>query len=176
VQPYTSEGSVLAIVSPAEHSKRRRIWDKAFTPAAVSSYQPLLQGRITEFIDQLYARVDKPLDLAEWTGLMATDFMGDFALGGIFSSMEHGADHANIHKLGTRILGQAESFGSLPWLRPIFARLAQLGGLKFRQVAAEAVSARMENGSQTRDMFYYLVRACACLSCALCTHDVESAS
>lgn len=159
--PYESEGSVLAIISPAEHSKRRRIWDKAFTPAAVNSYQPLLHGRVIEFIDQLSARVDHPLDLASWTGYMTTDFMGDFAMGGAFSSIAQGTDHAGIHKLGTKILAQSDSVGSLPWLRPIATRLVQLGGANFRDIAAQAVISRIEKGSQTRDMFYYLVRTCS---------------
>jgi hypothetical protein len=149
-------------MSPSEHSKRRRIWDKAFSPAAIKSYQPLLHGRVLELVSELSARIDRPLDLAEWTGLMATDFMGDFAMGGLFSCMAQGVDHAGIHKNGDKIAILQETSGALPWLRPFVVRFIKLGGVKFREIAARSVFSRLEKGSQTRDMFYYLVRTRTC--------------
>jgi cytochrome P450 len=173
VCPYESDGSILALISSSEHSKRRRIWDRAFSPTALRTYQPLLHGRVSELVSELSARVDRPLDLAEWMSFMATDYMGDFAMGGMFSCMAHGADHAGIHALGIQLAILNETAGTLPWLRPLVVRFIKLGGIKFRELAARAIFARLENGSQTRDMFYYLVSARMCrLALSLGSRDV----
>jgi cytochrome P450 len=53
-------------MTPAEHAERRKIWDRAFTPSALKLYEPLLDARVTELVEQLSARVDTEIDIAEW--------------------------------------------------------------------------------------------------------------
>lgn len=136
------------------------MWDKAFTPTAVKSYEQPLQGRLTELLDQLDVRVNEPIDLADWMGFMSMDFMGDFAYGhnGIFNSMAHGYDHTGAHRNGVRMLTIAETAGTIPWLRPVFIAAFRLLPAGFQKLANDAVDTRIEKGSQFRDLFYYLVR------------------
>jgi cytochrome P450 len=64
-KPYDTTGSLLTTINPAEHRKRRRIWDRAFTPAAIKSYEPLLEAPIIQLVEQPEGFLGKPLDLAE---------------------------------------------------------------------------------------------------------------
>jgi cytochrome P450 len=143
-----------------DHGRRRRIWDRAFTPAAVKSYRPLLHNRLVQLTEQLDARVGKPLDLAEWMSFLSVDFMGDFAYGGMFNSVTQGVDHAGVHDAGVVLLGASETLGTLPWLRPIVARLIQYRPPAFRDLAIRVVESRQEKGTSFRDLFYYLVSRC----------------
>jgi cytochrome P450 len=160
LQPSNSTGNLLNIVTPSEHSKRRKVWDKAFTPSAIKSYEQPLQARVTQLLDQFDARIGQPIDFAAWMGFLTMDFMGDFAYGrnGLFNSLAHGADHAGAHHGGVRLLGVVELAGTVPWLRPLLLKVfGLLPSSDFQQLARRAVDARMEKGSQFRDLFYYLV-------------------
>jgi cytochrome P450 len=136
------------------------VWEKAFTPAAIKSYELPLQARKVQLLDQLDARLGRPLDLADWFGFFSTDFMNDFAYGGtaVFESMAQGADHAGAHSIGVFMLSIAEAAGTVPWLRPVFIAGFRLLPDRFLKLANEAVDKRIEKGSQFRDLFYYLVR------------------
>jgi cytochrome P450 len=161
VQPFNSSGNLLNIISPAEHSKRRKVWDRAFTPAAIKSYEEPLQSRVAELLGEFGGRLGQPLDLAGWFGFFSLDFMGDFAYGrnGIFSSMAHGADHTGAHHGGVRLLSTVETVGTMPWLRPLLLPVFNLlPSNGFQVLARSAVATRMKKGSQFRDLFSHLVR------------------
>jgi hypothetical protein len=114
-----------------------------------------------QLTEQLDARVSKPLDLAEWMSFLSVDFMGDFAYGGMFNSVTQGVDHAGVHDAGVVLLGASETLGTLPWLRPIVARLIQYRPPAFRDLAIRVVESRQEKGTSFRDLFYYLVSRCS---------------
>jgi cytochrome P450 len=155
LSPHGSPESLLRLLDPTAHAKRRRLWDRAFTPSALKSYQPLLSARVAELRAHLLARAGVPLDLARWMLYFTTDFMGDFAWGGKFSLMAAGADTAHVHRLGTEMLGKTEVLGTMPWLRPLLRGYPA----KWRALTAQAVHTRIEKGSAFRDLFYYLVSA-----------------
>jgi hypothetical protein len=150
--PGTLE-NLLNLVDPAEHGKRRKLWDRAFTPSSLKSYQPLLSARVAELRANLISRASAPLDLAAWTGFFTTDFMGDFAWGGLFALMAAGADEDHVHHLGTGTLRTIELVGTMPWLRPFTGGAAP----GWRALTRRAVRMRMAKGSTFRDLFYYLV-------------------
>jgi cytochrome P450 len=64
--PAGTTGNLLTQMTTAGHAERRKIWDRAFTPSALQSYEPLLEGRVSELVDQLSARVGTQIDIAEW--------------------------------------------------------------------------------------------------------------
>jgi cytochrome P450 len=155
--PYHTKGSVFTVIEPAEHDKRRRVWDRAFTPSAIKSYEPMLQHRLSQLLDALSSRVGTPVDVAEWFGLFSIDFMGDFAFGGMFDSMTQGGDVQGIHE-GTDVSVWAmEVYGTMPWLRPIVVRLPSSKFNRMLQFGLAVAEQRKKQGSQTRDIFYYLV-------------------
>jgi hypothetical protein len=157
--PHDTSGSLLSIIDPAEHGKRRRLWDRAFTPIAIKSYEPMLHARVSQLMDELYRRVTQPVDISDWFGFFTFDFMGDFAFAGAFELMKDGKDVDRFHEEGIKGLGFFEAVGTLPWLRPFLLAIPGLGAGKFFDMALKAARMRQESGSQIRDLFYYLVSA-----------------
>jgi cytochrome P450 len=156
--PFETSKNLLISLDPFEHSKRRRVWDRAFTSAAVKSYDPMLHARVSQFVDQLELRVGQTLDISDWLGFLTVDFMGDFAFAGAFDFMKAGKDTHTFHELGPKALGAMEMFGTMPWLRPVVLTLpagARAG--KFNEMSLNAARKRQAGGSQIRDLFFYLV-------------------
>jgi hypothetical protein len=156
-QSYETSGSLLSIIDPAEHGKRRRVWDRAFTPTAIKSYDPMLHARVGQFVSELEKRVGQPVDVGDWFGFFTFDFMGDFAFAGAFNFMINGQDADHFHELIVKGLGITETVGTMPWLRPIIVAIPNLGMTKFFSMALNAVRTRQEKGSQIRDLFFYVV-------------------
>jgi cytochrome P450 len=157
VTPYHAKGNVISVIDPVEHSKRRRIWDRAFTAGAVKSYEPMLQRRLDELIQAFAARSDTPIDIAEWFGLFSIDFMGDFAFGGMFDMVKHGEDTKGLHKGITESLRMIEIFGTIPWVRSIVQILPKTKAKEMQSMGLGVADQRKKQGSQSRDLFYYLV-------------------
>jgi cytochrome P450 len=160
LQQYYAPGNLLNLISPSEHSKRRKIWDKAFTPSAIKSYEAPLQARLAQLLGQLDQRVDQPIDFADWMGFMSMDFMNDFAYGGNgnFDALAQGTDKFGVHHAGVYMLGMNEVAGTVPWIRPVLTPVLRRLPTQFKRLAINSVITRMEKGSQFRDLFYYLVR------------------
>lgn len=59
-----SAGSILSIVSPTEHSQRRRIWDRAFTPSTLQDYDPMIQNRLSKLVKRLRESERRVIDLS----------------------------------------------------------------------------------------------------------------
>jgi cytochrome P450 len=157
--PYDTDGSLIDIIDPAAHSKRRRIWERAFTPNAIKSYEPMLQARLNQLMVNFVSRVGQPIDIAEWFGFFSLDFMGDFGFGGSFDFMARGADTDGFHKFIEQTSGVIEMAGMIPWIRPLLQRLPASKPKQFQQMALRVAEKRKEEGSQIRDLFHYLVRA-----------------
>jgi hypothetical protein len=121
--PYDTLDSVIDIIEPADHGKRPRIWDRAFTAGAVKSYEPMLQARVGQLATNLSSRTGQSLDLANWLSFFGLDFMGDFAFGGAFSCMTHGSDYDGVHHLLSRFVSVVEVCGTIPWIRPLIQAL-----------------------------------------------------
>jgi cytochrome P450 len=156
-----SHGSLLGHIDPVAHSKRRRVWDRAFTPTAIKSYDPMLHARLSQLITNLNSRTGQPIDLAEWFGFFSLDFMGDFAYGGMFDFMARGEDTEGFHDFGMKALGIAEIFGTVPWIGP-FVKALPSKPRAFQEMAMRVVEKRTSGGSQVRDLFHYLVGNYCC--------------
>jgi cytochrome P450 len=148
--------SLLSLIDPVQHGKRRRLWDRAFTPSALKSYEPMLQARVSELIKYLSEHDGKQIDLAAWAAYMALDFMGDFAFGGLFNFMEKGEDPDDFRKLGEKFLGLSEAFGTIPWSNTL---LRALPAVKFplHVMAYSVLQQRKSTPPTTKDLLYYLV-------------------
>lgn len=75
--------SFIAVRSTEEHTARRRLWARGFTASAIKGYHLSLVKRANQLVDMLTqdisANKDKQgvVDVAEWIGYFAFDFMGD---------------------------------------------------------------------------------------------------
>jgi cytochrome P450 len=157
VQPYNTPGSLL-VLPPEEHSKRRRLWDRAFTPGSLASYTPLLQSRVSELIHNLSIRSESnhQIDLAEWISFMALDFMGDFAYGGMFTFMRDGKDVTGFRQILEDGVGFTEILGAVSWVRPIFVALPTPTHAMF-DAASTVGHRRKQRGTTVKDLFYYVL-------------------
>lgn len=156
--PYDTEGSLLDLIDNDAHSKRRRIWERALTPNAIKSYEPILQERLGQFINGMTIRRGQPVDIAEWFGFFTLDFIGDLAFGGAFNFMNQGADSLGIHNAIVQINITIETLGAIPWIRPLLQTLPFSQPKRWLKIALDVAEKRKAGGSQIRDLFYYLVR------------------
>ena len=62
--------SLLSHRDAAAHAKRRKPWNRAFMPAAVLEYEPLLRRRATQLVDDL-KKQEGVVDLDEWISLFS---------------------------------------------------------------------------------------------------------
>ena len=51
---------------PAEHMKRRKPWNRAFSSAAVREFEPIIQHRVHQLVEALGDRQGQVLDFAQW--------------------------------------------------------------------------------------------------------------
>jgi hypothetical protein len=66
-----STGNLIGITSPAEHSHRRRIWDRAFTNTALDQYEPMIQRRAEQLVDVIRDHKETVIDLGIWISFFA---------------------------------------------------------------------------------------------------------
>jgi cytochrome P450 len=143
----------------SEHAVRRRVWDRAFTPNAVKSYDPLLHNRIDQLMSQFSTRLGRPIDIAQWLWFLSIDFMGDFAYGGAFDLLQDGQDKNGYHNIIGGFVSMFELLGAIPWIKPPALRLPKNSGVqKMFALSSNIVEKRASRGSTIRDLFYYLVR------------------
>jgi cytochrome P450 len=158
--PYGMPPQVLQLEG-GEHAKRRRLWDRAFTPGSLVSYTPMLQARVSELVLALTTQASKTerVDLAKWIQFLTLDFMGDFAYGSEFNALRTGEDPGEL--LGKISIGLVlHTFvSSFPWLRPLVAPLTTLGGPGNDIFAASRTVSerRKQRVTLVKDLFYYLL-------------------
>ncbi|THH07840.1 hypothetical protein EW146_g9188 [Bondarzewia mesenterica] len=154
-----SQGSLLSLTDPHEHTQRRRIWDRALNAAALKGYQDALTNRVSQFVSSLEQRADEgSLDLSQWLSLFSFDFMGDLAYGGVFNLMEQGGDEKDFISIVSAGVQQQELAGAIPWIRPFYDLFPNSANdLRFIQFAKETVLKRQAKGTAVRDLFSYLL-------------------
>jgi cytochrome P450 len=168
--PMGRVGSLMTLADATEHNRRRRVWDRAFTPAALKSYTPMLARRVSQFVACMDARAGAPLDLGDWFCLLTTDFMGDFACGGAFDLMERGGGNHDeqYHVIATEGVGLIEVIGKLPWCRAFIHYLPNPRLDRLMSYSLGIAEQRKQAGTQHKDLFYYLVRMLAYRSNCVC--------
>ncbi|KAI9722768.1 MAG: hypothetical protein M1828_004464 [Chrysothrix sp. TS-e1954] len=80
--------AVNTVRTKSEHTKRRRLWDKAFTPAALSSYNQRVAGhakKLSQRIGTLNGRLE---DTSFWFRCFAFDTLGDVSFGMKFDMLD----------------------------------------------------------------------------------------
>jgi cytochrome P450 len=69
--PPGSSGSLLTLTDQRAHSKRRRLWEPAFTVSSLEGYADMLGRRVAELAQALTKRRGTVVDLAMWLGFMS---------------------------------------------------------------------------------------------------------
>ncbi|KAL4804568.1 cytochrome P450 [Aspergillus unguis] len=112
---------------PEVHRRRRRAWDRGFSMKALPIYEPRLQRKVDVLVSQMRQRLDKPLNITQWTMYLAFDVMGLIGFSKDFRQLEEAAEHAAIKELH----GQMLVLGILkpvPWVITILGAIQGLVG------------------------------------------------
>lgn len=150
--------NMIDLVIPAEHTQRRKYWERAFTPTAVKDYEPMIEKRVSQLVSALDARKGQNIDLAGWVSFFAVDFMGDLAYDSAFNMLEKGVDEENFqHNLEKGVLDQ-EALGAIPWIRPFLQYVPDPPALgKALKISEENIIKRKAKSTMRKDIFFHLL-------------------
>lgn len=155
----TSVRALISIRDTHEHMRRRKPWNRAFRVATMKGYAEILANRVHDFVSQL-ERQSGPghINLSEWISRFTFDFMSDMAFGG-GSEMLRDGDKDNTWHLLESGLPLALVLSHVPWLGKYYASLPSIGEdlKKFRSYCQARALRRHAQGSQTKDLFHYLI-------------------
>ncbi|GJE89584.1 cytochrome P450 [Phanerochaete sordida] len=142
----------------AYHMQRRRPWNRAFNINALKEYEPLIAGRVHQLVDALAKRQGQVVDIGQWIGFFAYDFMGDMVYGGWTEMLRDGKDENGLWDVIHRGMSVSAVYGEIPWISYYAAMSPRLGkDLKsMRQMAFSRAAQRYDSGSTAKDLFYYL--------------------
>lgn len=68
---------MIGIRDSAEHARRRKPWNRAFSTNGIKEFTPTIQGRVHQLVEHLGEHEGQSIDLAEWFSFFTYDFMGD---------------------------------------------------------------------------------------------------
>ncbi|KAH7913197.1 cytochrome P450 [Hygrophoropsis aurantiaca] len=153
----TSIRALISVRDPVEHMRRRKPWNRAFSSAALKGYEEILSKRAQQFVTALEQQ-DLPVNLAQWINHFTFDFMSDMAFGGGSEMLRDGDKDDTWHLLESG-LPTALVLTHVPWLGRYYAKLPGVGQnlKKFRTYCQERASLRRAQGSQSKDLFHYLI-------------------
>lgn len=153
-----TSGSLVTIISPAEHSARRRVWDHAFTASALKGYESVLSRRVTQLVNRLGSHDGDIVDIAEWSSFFSIDFMGDLAFNSEFQFLEAGYDYMGLQRTLEMGALMQESLGIIPWVRPFVEAFSKSSPTaKMYATGRQHIIKRKTEGSSTKDIFFYLL-------------------
>ncbi|KAJ3525055.1 hypothetical protein NM688_g8461 [Phlebia brevispora] len=150
--------ALIADRDPAEHARRRKPWNRAFNTSSLREFQPVIVKRVHELVECLGERQGQIIDLAEWVSWFTYDFMGDMVYGGWTDMMKNGSDNEGLWHLIKSGLDVAVLYEHAPWISYYTAMFPWVGNdLKtMRKMGFARTEQRYQQGSTTRDLFYYL--------------------
>lgn len=155
----TTVRALISIRDPAEHLRRRKPWNRAFSVPAMKGYEGILSTRVREFVSELETRSNTdPINFTEWISRFTFDFMSDMAFGG-GSDMLRDGDKDNTWHLLESGLPIALVLSHVPWLGKYYMMLPGIGAdlKKFRFFCQARALHRRQQGSHTKDLFHYLI-------------------
>ncbi|CAL1706398.1 unnamed protein product [Somion occarium] len=148
--------AMIMVRNPVEHHRRRRPWNRAFSTAALKEYEPLVAKRVNQLVGKIAS--DKGVvDIAKFIGYFTYDFMGDMAFGGWYEMLRDG-DADGRWKAMEDSLRATLFFEHIPWVTYWVQKLGIASGAVKKQRAFSLARAdeRYQQGSKTKDLFYYL--------------------
>lgn len=149
---------LLAIRDPEEHSRRRRIWNRAFSADALKEYNTVVRDRLTQLVEIFTDNNGRSVDLSDWMGRFMYDVMNDIVFGGGVELMRDG-DKDGLYAMVNDYLPTALLMAHVPWIGelslwiPGFATKVK----KFRAYAVNCAITRKLHGSPRKDIFYHLI-------------------
>ncbi|KAH9922364.1 cytochrome P450 [Fomitopsis serialis] len=154
-----NRGNLIGNRYKDRHAEARKTWNRAFTPAAMKDYEPILVRRAAQLVDELKQKgATGSVDLSLWLSYCIFDFMGDMVFGGGFELM-HDGDRDGIYRTMVAGLHLPALTQQIPWVAPVLPYLPWVGKhmKALGQFAFKCVTKRLQEGSVTNDLFYHLL-------------------
>lgn len=106
----------------ADHNRRRRIWDRAFSVKTINGYHPRVVAHLDEFERELANKQHQAIDVTDWFNFLSFDVMGDVSFGTEFNLVKTGKMHFAIETIraGGVPLG---IMSPVPWLFRLIASI-----------------------------------------------------
>ncbi|KAG6887334.1 hypothetical protein C0995_016108 [Termitomyces sp. Mi166 len=151
---------MVGIRNPQKHAHVRRIWARGFAPEALRGYHSILNKRIEQLSDHLWARTGQAIDLAKWLTWFANDVANDMAFGDDVDTMQNKDSQILLDKIE-----DAMSFGiimiHLPWAAPLIKSIPVVAkkSKAFQDICYARIKKRLEAGSESSalDLIHHLM-------------------
>ncbi|KAI0301724.1 high nitrogen upregulated cytochrome P450 monooxygenase 2 [Multifurca ochricompacta] len=158
--------SLIASRDAADHARKRKSWNHAFTSAALKEYEVIITRRLRQLVECIDNSIKESakekrgslVNICAWFEYFATDFMGDMAFGGGFELMRDGSDIGGVWHILESGYRNATIVAHAPWILPYIAYLPSAGRnvMRLRKYGLTSVTKRLEMGPNRKDLFYYL--------------------
>ncbi|KAJ7157762.1 cytochrome P450 [Mycena filopes] len=155
--PQAAKGNLIGARDYKQHALARKTWNRAFLPASIKGYEPILVRRVAQLTEAISAQ-QGTVDLSHWLSFFSFDIMGDIAFGGGFELMRDG-DKDGLWRTMEDGLYFPALTQQIPWVvsfLPYFPKVGKemraLGEFAFDQAKR-----RVQDGSIHNDLFYYLM-------------------
>ncbi|EKM48781.1 uncharacterized protein PHACADRAFT_214663 [Phanerochaete carnosa HHB-10118-sp] len=137
------------------HSRRRKPWNRAFSSAALKNYVPVMAKRGSQFVELLAER--REVDFVHCVHMFTFDFMADALFGGGSEVMKDDDKDGMARSVKTSFL-DSQIYEHLPWLASLARHIPGVGEKikRFRAMCTQRGISRLEKGSSTKDLFYWL--------------------
>ncbi|KAJ7575924.1 cytochrome P450, partial [Mycena floridula] len=153
-----SPTSLLAMRDIIEHRKRRKTWNNAFGTAALRSYQDAISNVLEIMLSGLDQKLNQTLDFNLWLMYYNFDAMGQVTYGNHFNLMQ-GNTTQQVRNAARQTLRLSTVAAQTPWAYRLmtFWKPGSLNSMwNFREFAISTTLQRLQNGSNSKDLFYYL--------------------
>ncbi|SPO06550.1 related to pisatin demethylase cytochrome P450 [Cephalotrichum gorgonifer] len=142
------------------HDARRKVFSKAFTPAALNDYEKRVLVHCEEFVRQMEYRAGTPFDASDWLKYFAFDVMGDVGLGKEFHMMTSETNRW-IPPLLDAGMADVGPTTPVPWLGSILMRLPGSGhhSKAWLEFVGSQVKERVEKHVERADVLTHLIDA-----------------
>jgi tryprostatin B 6-hydroxylase len=142
------------------HELRRKVFSKAFSPAALIAYEDRVTPLSNLFCDQIAAFRGGSFNATAWFKYFAFDCMGELGLGESFHMLEKEENRwvPDLLMAGMADIAQQQP---IPWSTPILHRIPFIAGgpRNFLTFVGNQVQKRMDRGDQKHDIMGYLLAA-----------------
>ncbi|KAH0263400.1 cytochrome P450 family protein, partial [Aureobasidium melanogenum] len=142
------------------HGKQRSSISSAYAMTSLKDLEPYVDDTVNRFMDAMSERQNQVVDMGKWAQLFAFDVIGEITFSKSFGFMEAQADDGSFAQI-EGALKSASWIGQVPWLYWLHDRLMPLIGNhlalnnrhgSLRTLAAKEISARMDRGSDRKDI------------------------
>ncbi|EWZ52251.1 hypothetical protein FOZG_02044 [Fusarium oxysporum Fo47] len=142
-----------------EHTRRRRVWDMAFSSKCLRRYEDRVAEYTTQLLQHIEALQDEPLDISMWFNFYSFDVMGDLAFGKIFDMLSNGTKHPFMEQTHSHML-VAGSLSRLAWIFSLLKRIPIFNQktCELEERIKQLVDWRIKNEPDVPDILSWILR------------------